>query len=53
MGARTRDQPATDVFPAESSGRITNKWIVLALVCMAEFMVVLDATVVTVALPSI
>jgi MFS family permease len=30
-----------------------NKWVVLMLVCMAQFMVVLDATVVNVALPSI
>jgi EmrB/QacA subfamily drug resistance transporter len=31
----------------------TNPWIVLVLVCIAQFMVVLDATVVNVALPSI
>jgi EmrB/QacA subfamily drug resistance transporter len=31
----------------------TNPWVVLVLVCMAQFMVVLDATVVNVALPSI
>jgi EmrB/QacA subfamily drug resistance transporter len=31
----------------------TNRWIVLVLVCFAQFMVVLDATVVNVALPSI
>lgn len=30
-----------------------NKWLVLVLVCIAQFMVVLDATVVNVALPSI
>jgi EmrB/QacA subfamily drug resistance transporter len=30
-----------------------NKWIVLVLVCLAQFMVVLDATIVNVALPSI
>jgi EmrB/QacA subfamily drug resistance transporter len=30
-----------------------NPWVVLALVCMAQFMVILDATVVNVALPSI
>ena len=33
--------------------RETNPWVVLVLVCMAQFMVVLDATVVNVALPSI
>jgi EmrB/QacA subfamily drug resistance transporter len=31
----------------------TNPWIVLVLICFAQFMVVLDATVVNVALPSI
>ncbi len=33
--------------------RSTNPWLVLTLVCFAQFMVVLDATVVNVALPSI
>jgi EmrB/QacA subfamily drug resistance transporter len=31
----------------------SNKWIVLVLVCLAQFMVVLDSTIVNVALPSI
>ena len=31
----------------------TNRWLVLVLVCLAQFMVVLDATIVNVALPSI
>ena len=31
----------------------SNKWLVLCLVCIAQFMVVLDATIVNVALPSI
>ena len=30
-----------------------NPWLVLSLVCMAQFMVILDATIVNVALPSI
>ena len=30
-----------------------NRWLVLVLVCLAQFMVVLDATIVNVALPSI
>lgn len=30
-----------------------NKWLVLVIVCLAQFMVVLDATIVNVALPSI
>src|SRR2546421_3867979 len=32
---------------------VTNKWLILALVAVAQFMVVLDATIVNVALPSI
>ena len=31
----------------------TNRWLVLVLVCLAQFMVILDATIVNVALPSI
>jgi EmrB/QacA subfamily drug resistance transporter len=34
-------------------GHPVNPWLVLVLVCMAQFMVVLDATIVNVALPSI
>jgi EmrB/QacA subfamily drug resistance transporter len=34
-------------------GHDVNPWLVLVLVCMAQFMVVLDATIVNVALPSI
>jgi EmrB/QacA subfamily drug resistance transporter len=35
------------------SGFHVNPWLVLTLVCMAQFMVILDATIVNVALPSI
>src|SRR4051794_8557794 len=31
----------------------TNPWVVLVLICIAQFMVILDATIVNVALPSI
>jgi EmrB/QacA subfamily drug resistance transporter len=34
-------------------GHNVNPWLVLVLVCMAQFMVILDATIVNVALPSI
>ena len=37
---------------APRSGHV-NPWLVLVLVCMAQFMVILDATIVNVALPSI
>ena len=36
-----------------SSSRATSPWLVLVLVCLAQFMVILDATIVNVALPSI
>jgi len=35
------------------TGRTLNPWITLVVVCVAQFMVVLDATIVNVALPSI
>jgi EmrB/QacA subfamily drug resistance transporter len=38
---------------AGASGFHVNPWLVLTLVCMAQFMVILDATIVNVALPSI
>jgi MFS family permease len=39
-------------FEPPHSGQ-TNRWLVLVIVCLAQFMVILDATVVNVALPSI
>lgn len=38
---------------ARAPARHVNRWLVLVVVCLAQFMVVLDATVVNVALPSI
>jgi EmrB/QacA subfamily drug resistance transporter len=35
------------------SSRPENKWVTLVLVCMAQFMVILDATIVNIALPTI
>lgn len=34
-------------------GAERHKWLVLVIVCLAQFMVILDATIVNVALPSI
>jgi EmrB/QacA subfamily drug resistance transporter len=39
--------------PIGSAARRVNPWLVLCLVCLAQFMVILDATIVNVALPSI
>jgi EmrB/QacA subfamily drug resistance transporter len=46
-----RDEPVAAADATHEAH--VNPWLVLVLVCMAQFMVVLDATVVNVALPSI
>src|SRR4026209_1806583 len=38
---------------ARAPGHDVNRWLVCVLVCLAQFMVILDATIVNVALPSI
>ncbi len=45
----TASAPIAPASRAEAS----NRWVVLVIACLAQFMVVLDATVVNVALPSI
>ncbi len=42
---------APTISPPRAAG--SNRWLVLVIACLAQFMVVLDATVVNVALPSI
>ncbi len=37
----------------ETRALATNRWLVLVIACLAQFMVILDATIVNVALPSI
>jgi EmrB/QacA subfamily drug resistance transporter len=44
--------PTATVVESPPSGA-TSKWLVLVIACMAQFMVVLDATVVNIALPSV
>src|SRR5258708_4963257 len=39
--------------PASSQTGSSNRWVVLVIACLAQFMVVLDSTVVNVALPAI
>src|SRR5262249_41038100 len=46
------DRNATQPGPVASTGRAPNRWAVLALLGVAQLMVVLDATIVTIALPS-
>ena len=46
--------PSSPAAPSSASpARSLNPWITLVVVCVAQFMVVLDATIVNVALPSI
>jgi len=50
----TLSSPSPDVPPEPVVAREpSNRWLVLVLVCFAQFMVVLDATIVNVALPAI
>jgi EmrB/QacA subfamily drug resistance transporter len=44
---------AITAAPPGTAARNTNRWVVLVIACLAQFMVVLDATIVNVALPSI
>src|SRR5246127_2097850 len=50
-------EPASPSVPATTARteerRFSNRWLILVIACLAQFMVVLDATVVNVALPSI
>ncbi len=38
---------------AAPAARISSRWVILVIACLAQFMVILDATIVNVALPSI
>ena len=52
---RTKTKPRLRHRPPELANRTltSNRWLVLVIACLAQFMVVLDATIVNVALPSI
>src|SRR6478672_12639785 len=47
--------PATESISLQTkaTARADNRWLVLVIACLAQFMVVLDATVVNVALPAV
>jgi EmrB/QacA subfamily drug resistance transporter len=44
---------STNVIENPPSARKVNPWLILVIACLAQFMVVLDATVVNIALPSV
>src|SRR4249919_3773396 len=56
---RLRKRDGTAAAPSRHAARFermpsrVNPWLVLVLVCLAQFMVILDATIVNVALPTI
>jgi EmrB/QacA subfamily drug resistance transporter len=49
----SRDSRGADSFVELEPGRSVPSWVVLGIVCIGQFMVVLDASIVNVALPSI
>src|SRR5438445_3547305 len=51
--ATTTASPSVTAPAPTGSSRATNRWLILVIACLAQFMVVLDATIVNVALPSI
>ncbi len=52
VDGRGTDRNPVDATPVASAPREPNRWAVLALLGVAQLMVVLDATVVTIAIPS-
>jgi EmrB/QacA subfamily drug resistance transporter len=50
---RARDEAARLDAPAPSPGGERRRWVALAVLCLGQLMMVLDATIVNVALPSI
>ena len=52
-GATAPPTPTASASATAAPDRARNRWLVLVIACLAQFMVVLDATVVNVALPSI
>jgi MFS family permease len=52
VDGRTADRDATQLVSVASTGSRTNRWAVLALLGVAQLIVVLYATIVTIATPS-
>ena len=53
MSTAARQPEDEFVEPPRSGDVESNRWVTLVLVCLAQFMVILDATIVNVALPTI
>src|SRR6266581_9332275 len=52
VDGRAADRDATHLMSVASTRREPNRWAVLAVLSVAQLMVVLDATIVTIAIPS-
>jgi MFS family permease len=52
VDGRAADRDATQLMSVAATVREPNRWAVLALLSVAQLMVVLDATIVTIAIPS-
>src|SRR6476660_6518534 len=52
VDGRAADRDATQLMSVASTAREPKRWAVLALLSVAQLMVVLDATIVTIAIPS-
>src|SRR5579864_5166082 len=46
-------RPGSNGNPAASAGSVRNPWIVLLVLCLGFFMILLDTTIVNIAIPSI
>src|SRR5947209_13100729 len=51
--SETAALPQTKIIAAPQTQSDKRKWVILVIACLAQFMVILDATIVNVALPSI
>jgi hypothetical protein len=50
--AQPAASPGSRAAPGRSAGRTDRRWLILVVVALAQLMVVLDATIVNIALPS-
>jgi hypothetical protein len=50
--AQPTTSPDSRAAPGSTAGRPDRRWLILVVVALAQLMVVLDATIVNIALPS-